>query len=705
MANKKFSEFVLKTDTSGVSHIVGYNGAENVQITPANFVTTGGTGIFLPLAGGTMTGALVVDSTATVNDILTAGLGLALTGGTVGSGKLVLASSNKVHLSGGSAGLVLQNTGGTKSLTIDDTLSTFVGLVSGITPVDAANFVTKAYADGLTPGAGVFLPLAGGTLTGALIGTTATFGGNVSILQPATSAIPTLAIKSGPSGAGVLQIAGNNNALNTDSFDFVQNSAGAFINNRHNSPLSFSTNNSEKMKLDAAGNLGLGSSPSRKLDVRDASNTQSTLLAYNQGASFVGTVYEAITDRVGNSAFNLMNLKASTSSKFLVRGDGNVGIGTSTLLNVTSGRTVVTLGNTTSNFLNFSNASSTRFGGIYTDATQLVLLSDTFLKFETGNPVSEKMRLTAAGDLGLGTSTLTNSIGFSTLNISGSTGGQIAFQTGGTSKQFIFSNATDLAIYNAQAGNLLFYTSASERMRLISGGQLLIGTDSVSATLGTFCQLEVSDSTKGGIIINTETAAANNYSRLMFSINNNINGHEGLIRYNTSDYHMGFFTDASEKMRLDSSGNLLVGATDTVSSSKQYVKFGSGRGIGIEDTTGGTGTQVIWFRSGTTQVGNININPTSTAYSTSSDYRLKEDLQDFKGLDMVSKIPVYDYKWKADDSRSYGVMAHELEEVLPQAVTGDKDAEEMQSVDYSKIVPLLVKSIQELKAEIELLKK
>jgi hypothetical protein len=49
-------------------------------------------------------------------------------------------------------------------------------------------------------------------------------------------------------------------------------------------------------------------------------------------------------------------------------------------------------------------------------------------------------------------------------------------------------------------------------------------------------------------------------------------------------------------------------------------------------------------------------------------------------------------------------MAHELEEVLPQAVTGEKDAEQMQSVDYSKIVPLLIKSIQELKKEIEILK-
>jgi hypothetical protein len=110
------------------------------------------------------------------------------------------------------------------------------------------------------------------------------------------------------------------------------------------------------------------------------------------------------------------------------------------------------------------------------------------------------------------------------------------------------------------------------------------------------------------------------------------------------------------------------------------------------------------------QVGRIQTSGSSTGYFTSSDYRLKEDLQDFAGLDMISKIPVYDFQWKIDENRSYGVMAHELQEVLPQAVTGEKDAVNEdgsispQGVDYSKIVPLLVKSIQELKAEIDDLK-
>jgi hypothetical protein len=117
-----------------------------------------------------------------------------------------------------------------------------------------------------------------------------------------------------------------------------------------------------------------------------------------------------------------------------------------------------------------------------------------------------------------------------------------------------------------------------------------------------------------------------------------------------------------------------------------------------------TGTVSMYFTNPNGVVGSVVTDGSNTQFNTSSDYRLKEDLQDFNGLDKVSKIPVYNFKWKVDESRSYGVIAHELQEVLPDAVSGEKDAEEMQGVDYSKIVPLLIKSIQELKAEIELLK-
>ena len=121
--------------------------------------------------------------------------------------------------------------------------------------------------------------------------------------------------------------------------------------------------------------------------------------------------------------------------------------------------------------------------------------------------------------------------------------------------------------------------------------------------------------------------------------------------------------------------------------------------------TGTSGTRnMVAFYGTSSLVGSITYNGTVTAYNSTSDYRLKQDFKNYNGLDLISAIKTYDYEWKSDKSRMYGVMAHELQEILPYAVTGIKDGKEMQQVDYSKIVPILVKSIQELKLEIETLK-
>ena len=87
--------------------------------------------------------------------------------------------------------------------------------------------------------------------------------------------------------------------------------------------------------------------------------------------------------------------------------------------------------------------------------------------------------------------------------------------------------------------------------------------------------------------------------------------------------------------------------------------------------------------------------------SVSSDYRLKEDAQEFSGLELVNRIQVYDYAWKADGNREYGVMAHELQAELPYLVTGHKDEVDengqprIQRVNYAKLVPVLLRAIQE----------
>jgi hypothetical protein len=162
-------------------------------------------------------------------------------------------------------------------------------------------------------------------------------------------------------------------------------------------------------------------------------------------------------------------------------------------------------------------------------------------------------------------------------------------------------------------------------------------------------------------------------------------------------------------------GNLLSmaasGAATFASSVSADDFIGNNQTVNI--STGGSGSIVFKPNGISSSIGEAYINASgslfvsgsmnASSYNTTSEYRLKEDFKELSGIEMISNIPVYDYKWKESGSRTYGVIAHELQEVLPQAVTSEKDGEEMQAVDYSKIVPLLIKSIQELTAKVELL--
>ena len=134
-----------------------------------------------------------------------------------------------------------------------------------------------------------------------------------------------------------------------------------------------------------------------------------------------------------------------------------------------------------------------------------------------------------------------------------------------------------------------------------------------------------------------------------------------------------------------------------------YKASGDAGRINIIKTLSGTSSSIANYHSGT-YVGGMDYSNTLTTFVTTSDYRLKQDFKDYSGLDLVSKIKTYDYEWKLDKTRGYGVIAHELQSVINYAVTGVKDGKEMQGVDYSKIVPVLIKSIQELKAELDILK-
>ena len=172
----------------------------------------------------------------------------------------------------------------------------------------------------------------------------------------------------------------------------------------------------------------------------------------------------------------------------------------------------------------------------------------------------------------------------------------------------------------------------------------------------------------------------------------------------------------SESMRIDSSGNLLVGRTNSSVNAavNGCIIYGSGAAdFGQMVFSRGANTVYVSFRNASSgaEVGNIQTNGTNTSYVTSSDYRLKENIQPMQNaLTRVASLKPCTYTWKADGSDGEGFIAHELQSVCPEAVSGEKDAVnedgsiKPQGIDTSFLVATLTAAIQELKAELDITK-
>jgi hypothetical protein len=168
----------------------------------------------------------------------------------------------------------------------------------------------------------------------------------------------------------------------------------------------------------------------------------------------------------------------------------------------------------------------------------------------------------------------------------------------------------------------------------------------------------------------------------------------------------------TERMRITNNGSVLTNTTSAYSASVCTTDFNSASqfGLTLRDTGSATDAVMMYFYKSGNVRGNITTTATATAFNTSSDYRLKRDVVPIENASSrVQQLQPVNFAWEETGSRCDGFLAHEAQAVVPECVTGEKDAVDedgnpvYQSIDQSKLVPLLTAALQEAIARIETL--
>jgi hypothetical protein len=259
-------------------------------------------------------------------------------------------------------------------------------------------------------------------------------------------------------------------------------------------------------------------------------------------------------------------------------------------------------------------------------------------------------------------------------------------------------------------------SATSDNITLASNGNVGVGTTSIS----------------GKLSINGEVyAAAGSASGVAYGFYpKGTYGNTGM--FSPAPNTVAFATTGGERARIDSSGRTLIGITASRPNGGVLQVSAQGQTGIVTYTTSTTNNNAAYFENGNGIVGTIATNGTSTSYNTSSDYRLKEDwVAVADASTRVNALKPVNFAWKVNGERVDGFLAHELAEVVPEAVIGVKDAmrdeeyevtpavlndegavvtpvvmgtrtvPDYQGIDQSKLVPLLTAALQEALAKID----
>ena len=463
----------------------------------------------------------------------------------------------------------------------------------------------------------------------------------------------------------------------------------------------------------------------------------------------------------------------------------NVGIGTSAPVakfEVTDGSSSITLQEYSNGAAIFLDGVNGDFAG--GDYYHILADGSSYLGLGGYGGGATPLNIDSLGQVGIGTSTPSFP-----LEVDGGTGDGVKIKAGNSSNDDSFlvaDNADSTLLLVDGGGNCGIGTSApASKLHVdgetrLTGGAFRVSTDSVIVTSSVYTfrdavginnvngssfasgtatmsigamSNDVSLITTGSIGIGTSTPDANakldvvggrsyfdasNEYTLRLSKSGTVGGFIGTSALST----LGFYSSSgTERMRITSGGNLLVGKTvddDNTNgirlSQAGIISASRASNVALILNRTGSDGNIALIRNDGTQVGSISVSGSATAYNTSSDYRLKENVVEMTGaLDRVAQLKPSRFNFIADsDTTVDGFLAHEVQSVVPEAITGTKDGmrdeeyektpavydgdelvteavmatrsvEDYQGIDQSKLVPLLVGAIQELQARIKVL--
>ena len=519
--------------------------------------------------------------------------------------------------------------------------------------------------------------------------------------------------------------------------------------------------NAETAETNAAASASAASTSASNAatSATNASNSASAASTSATNASNSATAAATSATNAANSATLAATYTPSqtgNSGKFLTT-NGTV-TSWSNALNGTVGATTANTGAFTT--LSASGVTTVSAGTVSAPAITTTGDTNTGIFFPAADTIAfseggvESMRIDSSGNVGIGGVPTVIASGYPNLQVNGASGSFLSLSVGNTRNAYLYTDGTNTETGNLAAGYYRWVVNGSERMRIDSSGNVGIGTSSpTSGKLHVVGNATISTSSLndsvGTIRLSSLANSSLNTAGIVLSAYDTANAltngtiHVVPVANFRSNFISTYMADGeggnyiinqfipsssatAERMRLDSSGNLLVGTTTILPNNLESARFHvlktgttghaasfktnatSGFAAAAFSRDGNNGAACEFMYNPTTTVGSISVTSSATAYNTSSDYRLKENIAPMTGaLATVSALKPVTYNWKADGSIGQGFIAHELAEVVPDCVTGEKDAvdadgnPQYQGIDTSFLVATLTAAIQELKAEFD----